>query len=156
VLIILLPTGMVSYKGLGVGDPLSFVFVKVGLPRLSGLAAVSAVFAMASVLLVFQLGQPRTWLTMSRNVLPPVFSKLHPRFHTPSFSTLITGVFVGVPALFLNNVRPSSARPDNKIHIISDIYTLNLPSIESSKVCPIAAPMAVLTKATALPCLLSQ
>jgi amino acid transporter len=103
VLITLVLTGMVSYKELGVGDPLSFVFAKVGLGWLSGLVAVSAVFAMASVLLVFQLGQPRIWLTMSRDgLLPPVFAKVHPRLHTPSFSTIITGIFVGVPALFLN------------------------------------------------------
>ncbi len=103
VIITLVLTGMVSYKELGVGDPLSFVFAKVGLSKLSALVAVSAVFAMASVLLVFQLGQPRIWLTMSRDgLLPPVFAKVHPKFHTPSFSTIVTGIFVGVPALFLN------------------------------------------------------
>lgn len=103
VIITLVLTGMVSYKELGVGDPLSFVFAKVGLPRLSGLVAVSAVFAMASVLLVFQLGQPRIWLTMARDgLLPPVFARIHPRFHTPSFATIVTGFFVAVPALFLN------------------------------------------------------
>lgn len=103
VIITLVLTGMVSYKELGVGDPLSFVFAKVGLSRLSGLVAVSAVFAMASVLLVFQLGQPRIWLTMSRDgLLPTVFSKIHPKFHTPSFATIVTGFFVAVPALILN------------------------------------------------------
>ena len=103
VIITLVLTGMVSYKELGVGDPLSFVFAKVGLPRLSGLVAVSAVFAMASVLLVFQLGQPRIWLTMSRDgLLPQVFSRIHPRFHTPSFATIVTGCFVAIPALVLN------------------------------------------------------
>jgi APA family basic amino acid/polyamine antiporter len=103
VFITLVLTGMVSYKELGVGDPLAFVFAKVGLSKLSGLVAVSAVFAMASVLLVFQLGQPRIWLTMSRDgLLPSVFSKVHPRFHTPSFSTIVTGFFVAVPALLLN------------------------------------------------------
>ncbi|MFC6222323.1 amino acid permease [Hymenobacter artigasi] len=103
VIITMVLTGMVSYKELGVGDPLSFVFAKVGLPRLSGLVAVSAVFAMASVLLVFQLGQPRIWLTMSRDgLLPSVFSRIHPRFHTPSFATIVTGFFVAVPALILN------------------------------------------------------
>jgi APA family basic amino acid/polyamine antiporter len=103
VLITLVLTGMVSYKELGVGDPLSFVFARVGLTWFSKLVAVSAVFAMASVLLVFQLGQPRIWLTMSRDgLLPGLFSKVHPRFHTPSFSTIITGIFVGVPALFVN------------------------------------------------------
>jgi APA family basic amino acid/polyamine antiporter len=103
VLITLVLTGMVNYKELGVGDPLSFVFARVGLTWFSKLVAVSAVFAMASVLLVFQLGQPRIWLTMSRDgLLPRIFSKVHPRFHTPSFSTIITGFFVGVPALFVN------------------------------------------------------
>ena len=103
VIITLVLTGMVSYKELGVGDPLSFVFARVGLPRLSGLVAVSAVFAMASVLLVFQLGQPRIWLTMARDgLLPQVFATIHPRFHTPSFATIVTGFFVAVPALILN------------------------------------------------------
>ena len=103
VIITLVLTGMVSYKELGVGDPLSFVFARVGLPRLSGLVAVSAVFAMASVLLVFQLGQPRIWLTMaSDGLLPQVFATIHPRFHTPSFATIVTGFFVAVPALILN------------------------------------------------------
>ena len=103
VVITLILTGMVSYKELGVGDPLSFVFARIGMPRLSGLVAVSAVFAMASVLLVFQLGQPRIWLTMARDgLLPPVFATIHPRFHTPSFATIVTGFFVAVPALVLN------------------------------------------------------
>ncbi|GAA3979168.1 amino acid permease [Hymenobacter antarcticus] len=103
VIITLVLTGMVPYTKLGVGDPLSFVFAEVGLPKLSGLVAVSAVFAMASVLLVFQLGQPRIWLTMSRDgLLPKIFSRIHPRFHTPSFATIVTGFFVAVPALILN------------------------------------------------------
>ncbi|KAA9331306.1 amino acid permease [Hymenobacter busanensis] len=103
VVITLVLTGMVSYKELGVGDPLAFVFEKVGLDWLAGVVAVSAVFAMTSVLLVFQIGQPRIWLTMSRDgLLPKVFARVHPRFHTPSFSTIVTGLFVGVPALLLN------------------------------------------------------
>ncbi|WP_311136669.1 amino acid permease [Hymenobacter cellulosilyticus] len=103
VIITLVLTGMVSYKELGVGDPLAFVFEKVGLPQLAGVVAVSAIFAMASVLLVFQIGQPRIWMSMSRDgLLPPIFGRVHPKFHTPSFSTIVTGFFVGVPALLLN------------------------------------------------------
>jgi amino acid transporter len=56
--IALVLTGMVSYDQLNVGDPLAFVFEKLDLKWMSGIIAVSAVVAMASVLLVFQMGQP--------------------------------------------------------------------------------------------------
>jgi APA family basic amino acid/polyamine antiporter len=103
VVISLVLTGMVSYKELGVGDPLSYVFQKVHLGGLSGIIALSAVIAMASVLLVFQVGQPRIWMSMSRDgLLPPRFSKIHRRFKTPAFATIITGVLVAIPTLFMN------------------------------------------------------
>ncbi len=62
---------MVNYSLLAVGDPLAFVFDQVDLKMISGIIAVSAVFAMASVLLVFQMGQPRIWMSMSRDGLLP-------------------------------------------------------------------------------------
>ncbi len=103
VAISLVLTGMVSYHLLGVSDPLAFVFDKLHLTKLSGIIALSAVIAMASVLLVFQMGQPRIWMSMSRDgLLPPVFSKLHPRYHTPGFATIVTGIMVAVPTLFMN------------------------------------------------------
>lgn len=103
VAIALVLTGMVKYDELAVGDPLAFVFDKVNLNWLSGVIAVSAIFAMASVLLVFQLGQPRIWMSMSRDgLLPKSFSKIHPKYKTPSFATIVTGFVVAVPALFLN------------------------------------------------------
>jgi amino acid transporter len=78
VLIALVLTGMVKYDELAVGDPLAFVFDKVNLNWLSGVIAVSAIFAMASVLLVFQLGQPRIWMSMSRGITSKAFSTIHP------------------------------------------------------------------------------
>lgn len=96
-------TGMVNFTKLNVGDPLAFVFKEIGLDWLSGVVAISAVIATASVLLVFQLGQPRIWMSMSRDgLLPKVFSKIHPKYKTPSFSTILTGFVVAIPALFLN------------------------------------------------------
>lgn len=103
VVLALVLTGMVHYTQLNVGDPLAMVFDAVGLKFVSGVVAVSAIIATASVLLVFQLGQPRIWMSMSRDgLLPKVFSKIHPVYKTPSFATIITGLAVGIPALFLN------------------------------------------------------
>lgn len=103
VLISLILTGMVHYSNLAVGDPLAFVFERVGLTKFSGVIAISALIAMTGVLLVFQVGQPRIWMSMSRDgLLPKRFSRLHPRFKTPAYSTVVTGIFVAIPTLFLN------------------------------------------------------
>ncbi len=102
IIIALVLTGMVSYKELNVNDPLAFVFQKIGLKWFSGVIAVSAVFAMAGVFLVFQLGQPRIWMTMSRDgLLPKRFSYIHPKYRTPTFATIVTGFSVVVPMLFI-------------------------------------------------------
>lgn len=101
--ITLVLTGMVTYDKLDVGDPLAFVFDQLDLKWMSGIIAVSAVVAMASVLLVFQMGQPRIWMSMSRDgLLPKKFSNVHPKFKTPSFATVVVGFVVAVPALFMN------------------------------------------------------
>ena len=98
-------TGMVSYTLLNVGDPLAFVFGAEGadIPWVAGIIAVSAVIALGTVFLVFQIGQPRLWMAMSRDgLLPKIFSSIHPRFKTPWFATIITGLVVAIPALFMN------------------------------------------------------
>lgn len=105
VAIALVITGIVSYKELQVGDPLAFVFGPKGanVQWISSIVALSAVIAMASVMLVFQLGQPRIWMAMSRDgLLPKIFGRVHRVYKTPSFSTVMTGVMVAVPALFMN------------------------------------------------------
>jgi basic amino acid/polyamine antiporter, APA family len=103
VLITLVLTGMVSYTELAVGDPLAFVFDRLNLNFMAGIISISAIVALTSVLLVFQLGQPRIWMSMSRDgLLPKAFSRIHPRFNTPSFSTVVTGLVVAIPALFMN------------------------------------------------------
>lgn len=104
ILLTLVLTGSVNYKNFsGVGDPLAFIFEKdnLNVAWMQLLVAVCAVVAMTSVLLVFQMGQPRIWMSMSRDgLLPPIFQKIHHTYKTPSFSTLITGLVVGIPILF--------------------------------------------------------
>jgi len=104
ILLTLVLTGSVDYKRFdGVGDPLAFIFEakNLDIPWMQILVSICAVIAMTSVLLVFQMGQPRIWMSMSRDgLLPPAFQKIHHKFKTPSFATIATGLLVGVPILF--------------------------------------------------------
>jgi amino acid transporter len=106
IILVLVLTGMSNYSKLNVADPLAFVFQdqhsRVA-NIIAGIVSLSAIVVIASVLLVYQLGQPRIWMSMSRDgLLPKVFSKIHPKYQTPSFATIVTGFVVAVPALFLN------------------------------------------------------
>lgn len=101
ILIALVLTGMVPYTDLNVTDPLAAVFEQTGQDWTGYIISFSAVIATTSVLLVFQMGQPRIWMSMSRDgLLPKVFSKIHHKYKTPSFSTIVTGLLVGIPTLF--------------------------------------------------------
>lgn len=104
ILIALVLTGMERSAAFrDVNDPLAFVFEQRA-PWIEKIVSVSAVVATTSVLLVFQLGQPRIWMSMSRDgLLPKIFQKIHPRYQTPSFATILTGIIVGVGALLLQS-----------------------------------------------------
>ncbi len=106
ILLTLVLTGAVHYKNFdGIGDPLAFIFEpqNLNIGWMQFLVAIVAVVAMTSVLLVFQMGQPRIWMSISRDgLLPPIFQKIHPKYNTPSFATILTGLVVGVPILFID------------------------------------------------------
>lgn len=97
-------TGIVDYRKFeGIGDPLSFIFAPQNgnIPWMEFIVSVTAIIAITTVLLVFQMGQPRIWMSMSRDgLLPKKFSEVHPKYKTPSFATIITGVAVGLPIFF--------------------------------------------------------
>lgn len=105
VVVTLVITGMVNYAEFNnVSDPLAYVFEKINLEKVGFFISVSAVIAATSVLLVFQIGQPRIWMSMSRDgLLPSRFSRIHPKFHTPGFATVVTGIIVAIPALFIDS-----------------------------------------------------
>lgn len=103
VAITLVLTGMVNYTELKVDDPLAYVFQKIGFDFIAGVISVSAVVAITSALLVYQMGQPRIWMSMSRDgLLWKKFSEIHPKFKTPGFATIMTGLVVAIPSLFMD------------------------------------------------------
>ena len=101
IVLALVITGMVSYQLLGVSDPLAEIFALKGVKWMLFIVSIAAVVAMTSVLLVFQMGQPRIWMTMSRDgLMPKKFAEIHPKYKTPSFATIVTGLVVGIPIFF--------------------------------------------------------
>ena len=89
-------SGMIPYTRLaGVADPLAAALAYVNQGWAAGILAFGAVISMTAVLLVFQLGQPRILMAMSRDgLLGPWFGKIHPKYRTPHVTTILTGVFV--------------------------------------------------------------
>jgi APA family basic amino acid/polyamine antiporter len=104
----LVMTGIAPWKVLGTPEPMITALAAAnGPPALINasrlIVALGAVIAMGSVLLVFQLGQPRIFFSMARDgLLPKVFAKVHPKYKTPYVGTILTGLFVASFAAFAN------------------------------------------------------
>jgi APA family basic amino acid/polyamine antiporter len=109
-------TGLVPYTELRAADPLSRALEVAGMARASWIVAAGAVVALTAVLLVFQYGQPRIFMAMSRDgLLPGWASVIHPKFRTPVRGTVLTGIVVGAGALFFD---------ENEIYDFTNIGTL--------------------------------
>ena len=96
-------TGIEPWNRLGVADPLAAVFARSGMNWAAGIVSLGAVISMTAVLLVFQLGQPRIFYSMSRDgLLPKSFARVHARFRTPHVITIWSGAAVGILAAVAN------------------------------------------------------
>jgi APA family basic amino acid/polyamine antiporter len=104
ILVALVLTGMVKAEMFsGVADPLAKAFSVRGMNWTAGIISFGAVFATTSVLIVFQLGQPRIFFSMARDgLLPQWAARVHPKYRTPHVTTILTGVFVAVVAAATN------------------------------------------------------
>jgi len=88
-------TGIVKYTELNVPDPIAVGINAAGpgLAWLRPIVKIGAIAGLSSVILVMLLGQPRIFYSMSKDgLLPPVFSRVHPKFRTPYLASAVTGV----------------------------------------------------------------
>jgi basic amino acid/polyamine antiporter, APA family len=94
ILVAIVLTGIVSYTFLNVADPIAVGVNAMGngLFWLRPIIKIAAIAGLSSVILVMMLGQPRIFYAMSKDgLLPSRFARIHPRFKTPYYSTILTG-----------------------------------------------------------------
>jgi APA family basic amino acid/polyamine antiporter len=112
------------------------------------IVSLGAVIAMSSVLLVFQLGQPRIFMSMARDgLLPPFLARVHPRFRTPYVGTILTGTFVATFAAFANIAEVVDLTNIGTLFafVLVSAGVIVLRRIEPDRVRPFRAPLVPLT-----------
>jgi APA family basic amino acid/polyamine antiporter len=95
-------TGMVDYRQLDEGAPISSAFDTVGLGWASSLISIAAVAGLTSVILVDLVAMSRITFAMGRDgLLPRSVARLSPRFGTPIATTAGTTLLVAALAGFV-------------------------------------------------------
>ena len=151
-------TGMADWRQLGTPEPMiTALALADGSPALLNasrfIVSLGAVIAMSSVLLVFQLGQPRIFMSMARDgLLPPFLAKVHPRFKTPYIGTILTGLFVAVFAAFANIAEVVDLTNIGTLFafVIVSVGVIVLRIKEPDRVRPFRAPLVPLTPAISI------
>ncbi|MEN3015271.1 MAG: amino acid permease [bacterium] len=97
-------TGVVHYSQLQVPAPIAVAVnaMGAGFEWLILVVKLGAIAGLTSVILMTLLGQTRIFFAMARDgLIPPAFSKVHPKFKTPHVSTIVvTLVAMGIAAIF--------------------------------------------------------
>jgi len=95
-------TGVVSYRDLGVPEPIAVAVDRMGMPAFSFLIKIGAIAGLSSVMLILTYGQSRVFFAMARDgLLPRAFCKIHPKFRTPWIGTIILGILISIASSLL-------------------------------------------------------
>lgn len=95
-------TGVVSFRALGVPDPLAVAVDAMQQPAFGKFVKIGAFGGLSSVMLVLLYGQSRILYAVSSDgLLPRLFSAIHPRWRTPWLGTIVIGAAVAVAATVL-------------------------------------------------------
>jgi APA family basic amino acid/polyamine antiporter len=146
-------TGIAPWNKLGTPEPMiTALALAEGSPALISVSrfivSLGAVIAMSSVLLVFQLGQPRIFMSMARDgLLPPFLARVHPRFKTPYIGTIITGAFVASFAAFANIAEVVNLTNIGTLFafVLVSAGVIVLRRLEPNRARPFRAPLVPLT-----------
>jgi len=153
IVLALVMTGIAPWQKLGTPEPMvTALALADGSPRLIQMSrlivSLGAVAAMSSVLLVFQLGQPRIFMSMARDgLLPPFLARVHPRFRTPYIGTIMTGLFVATFAAFANIAEVVDLTNIGTLFafVLVSAGVIVLRKLEPNRVRPFRAPWVPLT-----------
>lgn len=99
IIVVAILNGMVPFYKLNVAFPVAFAMNYVGLPWASVVISLGAIAGLTTVLLVMMFGQSRIFYAMSRDgLIPPSFTRIHPTWRTPVFSTIFFGICIAIIA----------------------------------------------------------
>jgi APA family basic amino acid/polyamine antiporter len=99
IIVVAILNGMVPFYKLNVAFPVAFAMNYVGLGWAGIIVSIGAIAGLTTVLLVMMFGQSRIFFAMSRDgLIPPSFTRVHPTWRTPVFSTVFFGIIIAAIA----------------------------------------------------------
>lgn len=104
IVVVLVLNGVVPFYTLNNAFPVAYAVNHMGLswgPAASIIISLGALAGLTTVLLVMMFGQSRIFFAMSRDkLIPPSFTRIHPVWRTPVFSTVFFGICIAAIAAF--------------------------------------------------------
>jgi len=101
IIVVAILNGMVPFFKLNVAFPVAYAMNYVGMSWAGIVISLGAIAGLTTVLLVMMFAQSRIFYAMSRDGLVPAsFTRIHPTWRTPVFSTVFFGVVIAAIAAF--------------------------------------------------------